>query len=140
MDEITNTSRFRPDKEFDGIDKSKKAEPRTGPVQFEKTREESDPYGLDKFLHEAKNSKKESNTRQKLGVMHATGGSSGPAEEYRGKRKRDRVDFESGRAGSDDDRRDRDRDRERERERERDKHRARDNDRHKERNRRHRRD
>jgi len=95
MDELLNTSRFKPDKDFEGIDKSK-AEPRSGPVQFEKDKE-PDPFGLDKFLHEAKTGKK--STRPTLGVMHATGGGSGAVDDYRGDRgstrKRDRLEFES---------------------------------------------
>ena len=43
-------SRFVPDKEFSGTDRS--AAPRSGPVQFEK--DEEDPFGLDQFLTQAK--------------------------------------------------------------------------------------
>lgn len=42
--------RFVPDKEFSGTDR---ANPRQGPVQFEKE-EEEDPFGLDQFLTQAK--------------------------------------------------------------------------------------
>ena len=45
--------RFAPDKEFAGTDRSQR---RDGPVQFEK--EEEDPFGLDKFLTEAKEGKR----------------------------------------------------------------------------------
>ena len=45
--------RFQPDKEFAGTDRSQR---RDGPVQFEK--EEEDPFGLDKFLTEAKKGKR----------------------------------------------------------------------------------
>ena len=41
--------RFQPDKEFAGTDRNVR---RDGPVQFE--RDEEDPFGLDKFLTEAK--------------------------------------------------------------------------------------
>ena len=41
--------RFQPDKEFAGADRNVR---RDGPVQFE--RDEEDPFGLDKFLTEAK--------------------------------------------------------------------------------------
>lgn len=41
-----STIRFVPDKEFSGADHGQKRE---GPVQFEE-----DPFGLDKFLEEAK--------------------------------------------------------------------------------------
>ena len=45
--------RFQPDKEFAGTDRTQR---RDGPVQFEK--EEEDPFGLDKFLTEAKKGKR----------------------------------------------------------------------------------
>ena len=45
--------RFQPDKEFAGTDRNQR---RDGPVQFEK--EEEDPFGLDKFLTEAKKGKR----------------------------------------------------------------------------------
>ena len=45
--------RFQPDKEFSGTDRGHR---RDGPVQFEK--EEEDPFGLDKFLTEAKKGKR----------------------------------------------------------------------------------
>jgi len=54
MDALTKTSRFAPDKEFAGTDRSAK---RDGPVQFER-QEEEDPFGLDKFLTEVKKSSK----------------------------------------------------------------------------------
>lgn len=41
--------RFVPDREFSGTDRKQR---RDGPVQFE--RDEEDPFGLDKFLEEAK--------------------------------------------------------------------------------------
>lgn len=44
-----NQPRFQPDKEFAGTDRNMR---RDGPVQFE--RDEEDPFGLDKFLTEAK--------------------------------------------------------------------------------------
>ena len=44
-----NNFRFQPDKEFSGTDRNTR---RDGPVQFE--RDEEDPFGLDKFLTEAK--------------------------------------------------------------------------------------
>ena len=46
--------RFVPDKEFAGTDRSRR---RDGPVQFEKD-EEEDPFGLNKFLTEAKKAQK----------------------------------------------------------------------------------
>ena len=49
----TSARRFQPDKEFAGTDRGQR---RDGPVQFEK--EEEDPFGLDKFLTEAKKGKR----------------------------------------------------------------------------------
>ena len=49
IEQIANTDRFVPYKEFSGTDRN--AERRSGPVQFEK---EDDPFGLDLFLTEAK--------------------------------------------------------------------------------------
>lgn len=48
--------RFVPDKEFSGAERAGPSGPRTGPVQFEK--DEADPFGLDKFLTDAKASSK----------------------------------------------------------------------------------
>ncbi|XP_028409774.1 SNW domain-containing protein 1-like [Dendronephthya gigantea] len=49
IDKLMNTDKFQPDKEFAGTDRNVR---RDGPVQFE--RDEEDPFGLDKFLTEAK--------------------------------------------------------------------------------------
>ncbi|KAI1287948.1 SNW domain-containing protein 1 [Halotydeus destructor] len=51
VESLASTSRFVPDKGFGGVDREAK---RDGPVQFEKQPEEEDPFGLDKFLAEAK--------------------------------------------------------------------------------------
>ncbi|KAL7297953.1 puff-specific protein Bx42 [Trichogramma pretiosum] len=50
LEKLKSTSRFVPDKEFSGTDRTGSA--RSGPVQFEK--EEEDPFGLSKFLKQAK--------------------------------------------------------------------------------------
>merc|ERR1719415_147592 len=53
LDELRNTSRFVPDKQFSGTDRSGAG--RSGPVQFEASKpEEEDPFGLDQFLDTAK--------------------------------------------------------------------------------------
>lgn len=44
-----------PDKEFAGTDRSAR---RDGPVEFEREEIEKDPFGLDKFLTEAKQAQK----------------------------------------------------------------------------------
>ena len=49
----THTHRFQPDKGFSGADGG---QVRDGPVQFEK--EDEDPFGLNKFLTEAKKAKR----------------------------------------------------------------------------------
>ncbi|XP_045185733.1 SNW domain-containing protein 1-like [Mercenaria mercenaria] len=54
LDELIKTNRFVPDKGFTGADSSRR---RDGPVQFER-HEEEDPFGLDKFLKEAKTGQK----------------------------------------------------------------------------------
>ena len=46
------TSKFVPDKELSGTDRSYASGSRSGPVQFEKN--EEDPSGLDEFLTEAR--------------------------------------------------------------------------------------
>ena len=47
-------SRFVPDKEFEGTDRSESSK-RRGPVEFERNAEiEDDPFGLEKFFNEAK--------------------------------------------------------------------------------------
>lgn len=53
LEKLVQTSRFQPDKGFAGADRGQR---RDGPVQFEK--EEEDPFGLDKFLTEAKKGKR----------------------------------------------------------------------------------
>lgn len=53
LDKLIKTNRFVPDKEFSGTDRSSRRE---GPVQFEP--QEDDPFGLDKFLTEAKKASK----------------------------------------------------------------------------------
>ncbi|EDO40504.1 predicted protein [Nematostella vectensis] len=53
LEKLVKTDRFQPDKEFAGTDHGQR---RDGPVQFEK--EEEDPFGLDKFLTQAKKGKR----------------------------------------------------------------------------------
>ncbi|KAL1512974.1 hypothetical protein ABEB36_002469 [Hypothenemus hampei] len=53
LEKAIKTSRFVPDKEFSGTDRSGAG--RSGPVQFEK---EEDPFGLDQFLSQAKRASK----------------------------------------------------------------------------------
>ena len=61
LDELVSTNRFVPDKSFAGVDRADVGK-RDGPVQFEKQPEEEDPFGLDKFLTEAKKASKRPET------------------------------------------------------------------------------
>ena len=51
----SSINRFQPEKEFEGTDRNQR---RDGPVQFQKDVEE-DPFGLNKFLTEAKKGKRQ---------------------------------------------------------------------------------
>lgn len=87
---LLDTSKFRPDKDFSGVDRSKPIEPRDKPVEFEK--EEEDPFGLNDFLNEAKISSKK-NALDKIGTqghMHASSGNTNTNSS-----KRSRIAFES---------------------------------------------
>jgi len=97
LQKIISTDRFRPDKDFSGVDRSKPAEPRQGPVEFERAQEEEDVFGINELLHEAKTAKdkKPTELRQKLGFMHAVAGGSGKEEDYRGDPRRSHIQFES---------------------------------------------
>lgn len=54
FDAIKSNNRFLPDKQFSGLHPLPSSTKRDGPVQFEKHVEDDDPFGLDKFLTEAK--------------------------------------------------------------------------------------
>jgi len=146
MDKLLDTKKFKPSRDFDGIDRSEEHR-RSGPVQFEKMTtatadvdNEDDPFGLDEFISEAKT--KALDHIGQRGQLHA-GAAGGGATDGPGKRSRMEFEKESEESesarkrtksheekGRDHDRdRDRDRDRERERERERDRDRDRDRDR-----------
>jgi len=88
LKKLQDTTKFRPDKEFSGIDRSKPTE-RSGPVEFEK---EEDPFGLDAFLSQAKGTAK---PLDKIGKGGHMGVSSASIEGARsGGSKRGRIDFE----------------------------------------------
>lgn len=74
--EPKDTDKFKPNRDFTGVDRSRRAEPRRAPVEFEK--EEVDPFGLDEFLSEAKETtEKRKNPLDHIGssnTMHAAGG------------------------------------------------------------------
>lgn len=89
---LLDTSKFKPDKDFSGVERDKKAEPRSGPVEFEK---EEDPFGLDEFLSEAK--KSGSKPLDKIGSrghMHAATSTSTSGKDASSSLKRGRIDFE----------------------------------------------
>ncbi|XP_055328590.1 SNW domain-containing protein 1-like [Paramacrobiotus metropolitanus] len=71
FDEIVKTNRFVPDKGFEGADRAQR---RDGPVQFErhaaaaKDEREADPFGLDKFLGEAKKGAKRNEEERRRGT------------------------------------------------------------------------
>jgi SNW domain-containing protein 1 len=97
VEKILSTNRFKPDRDFSGVDRSQSTGPRSGPVEFE--REAEDPFGLDKFLSDAKAGRKRERSPDRgprLGVMHATGGGSGKAEEYSRDSKRQKLNFVAG--------------------------------------------
>ncbi|XP_038075195.1 SNW domain-containing protein 1-like [Patiria miniata] len=77
LDTLIKQKRFVPDKDFSGTDRSRR---RDGPVQFERE-EEEDPFGLDKFLKDAK----------KAGKRPAEGGKSRDHDDHdrSGKRRKD---------------------------------------------------
>ena len=65
LETLKNTNRFVPDKEFSGVDRTAGSS-RSGPVQFEKQREDEDddPFGLGKFLNEAKTASKRTDSER----------------------------------------------------------------------------
>jgi len=88
MDKIINTKKFKPDKDFEGVDREGEKVERSGPVQFEEDipqlpedkdpeekEKEDDIYGFSKYFSEAKGEKPEKKEeRTKLGIMHASAG------------------------------------------------------------------
>jgi len=87
MKKLQDTSKFKPDKDFSGVDRTKKTEPHEKPVEFERA---EDPFGLDEFLHEAKRSK----PLDKIGSSgHMKVAGSGKAENYQSS-KRTRISFD----------------------------------------------
>lgn len=100
VEKILSTNRFKPDKDFSGVDRAQATGPRSGPVEFE--RETTDPFGLDKFLSDAKSGRKRERSpspgrpQARLGVMHAAGGGSGGVDEYARDPKRQKLNFIAG--------------------------------------------
>lgn len=78
LEKIISTNRFVPDKEFSGTDRSGQ-NARSGPVQFEKDKEE-DPFGLDQFLNLAKKAPKRKDDK--------TASSSSFSQDHRDKKRR----------------------------------------------------
>lgn len=100
LDKLARTDRFRPDRDFQGVDRSSRQEPRKGPVEFEKDTAEADPFGINDFLSEAKSSSRKRDRESspqtssaRLGVMHAVAGS-GSGGDFDRQSKRAKLDFE----------------------------------------------
>jgi len=92
-DPALSTARQKPDRDFQGVDRSKPSTARTKPVEFEKE-EEADPFGLDHFLTEAKKGKKadKSSSGGQGAMQFAAGGGAGGRDGYDGSN-RSRLDF-----------------------------------------------
>jgi SNW domain-containing protein 1 len=102
LKKLQDTSKFKPDKDFSGVNRDKPAvvwfggrfanfvqEPRNEPVQFEK----DDPFGLDEFLSQAKTGSK--SALDKIGTSgHMQVGSANLEVASEGGSKRGRLDFE----------------------------------------------
>lgn len=71
LEKLVKTNKFVPDKEFSGTDRSVV---RTGPVQFEKDAE--DPFGLDRFLKQAKRASGSTSTTATPATTSSTSSSS----------------------------------------------------------------
>jgi SNW domain-containing protein 1 len=96
MKKILDTSKFKPDKDFTGVDREKaKREGRSAPVEFEK--DEADLFGLDEFLSQAKTTSKGALDKiGQRGQLHATGGNADASSlAESGGSKRNRIDFDS---------------------------------------------
>lgn len=85
---VLKTARFKPDKDFSGVDRSQPAQAHSGPVQFEK--EEEDPFGLDAFLQEAKRGSALDAIGTRGGMAAAAGGTMDTTSN------RTKVDFRRG--------------------------------------------
>jgi len=97
MDKLLKTNKFRPDKEFQGVDRSQPQEPRNKPVEFEKEPEaSSDPFGLDEFLNTAKKStaKRPLDKIGSQGALHAGSAGSKDYQSQDKDSKRKKIDFE----------------------------------------------
>lgn len=94
-DEEINTARFKPDKGFSGADYGTKGG-EGGEVQFEKEKQEADPFGLDAFLSDVRGGKKKGALDDigKGGGMRAAGGGSSYDQSEGGSGRR--RDFVSG--------------------------------------------
>jgi len=92
LQKLQDTTKFRPDKDFSGIDRTKAPQPRSGPLEFEKDGE--DPFGLDEFLSQAKSGT--GKPLDKIGTSGHMNVSSASIEgATSGGSKRGRIDFEA---------------------------------------------
>ena len=85
MERLTRNERFRPERDFSGVDRSAKPSgPRTKPVQFEKSAE-ADPFGLEALLSDTRGgnaAEKHSLDKIGRGTMLAASASFGSRETY----------------------------------------------------------
>lgn len=94
VNKLLATNKFKPDKDFSGVDRSKASEPRNKPVEFEKT--EEDPFGLDEFLNTAKKSSNKRSLDTARGTLHAgSTGSKDYQHAHESDSKRKKIEFES---------------------------------------------
>jgi SNW domain-containing protein 1 len=92
--ELKSTSKFRPEKDFRGVDRDAPSSRGNNPVQFEREEQEVDPFGLDQFLTDAKKGKKMDSIGSG-GTMKASAGARS-SEDYASGGSRNKVDFRSG--------------------------------------------
>jgi len=88
LEQVYKTSRFKPTKGFAGTEG--KVEPRSQPVQFEK---EVDPFGIDDFLTDVRQGRKEAPREPGMGTMAASAGGASTDAGWSG---RTRVNFQKG--------------------------------------------
>lgn len=105
FEKLLDTTKFRPDKGFSGAVNTSQSAPKGGrdkPVEFEKQEPEQDPFGIDEFLHTAKDSQKKKPLDKigNTGHMHAASTSSASNISENGGSRRNRINFESSSSSS----------------------------------------
>jgi SNW domain-containing protein 1 len=90
-----DTTRFKPDKGFSGVDYSKGADGGGDVPQFERDAAEADPFGLDAFLSDVHQGRRPLDKIGKGGGMAAAGGGGGGYDDYASGKGGRRVEFAS---------------------------------------------